>query len=252
MTYWQAWNLRLSEGDLLLMPDAKLSTMHALLNESESRLVASSRGAALMSASAGELKKKIARARTLRDKWRDVYAGQRRGTQEARTSRASSANRRSREKSEVFAAALARFEARLEKVDASGPASGGGRTAARPTRQKRTRQHRQERSRTKQTLADTVADRESAEAWSARASLPSMQTRTPAKKKTAKAKKKAGATRSKKAAVARPSRPAKTQARDQSRSAAARHRTRMSGLTTRIRGHVSGRGKRAQARRDRR
>lgn len=238
------------------MPETNTSSTRALLNESESRLVASSRGAALTSASVGDLRKKIARARTLRDKWRDVYETQRRGTQQARTSRAGTANRRSREKSEVFAAALARFEARLEKVHASGSSSDGGRRAARPPRQKRTRQHRQERSRTKRTLAHQVAERESAEAWSALASLPPMQTRMPAKKKTAKAKKKktkkAGASRSKKAAVARPSRLAKTKARDQSRSAAARHRTRMSGLTTRIRGHVSGRGKRAQARRDRR
>lgn len=225
------------------MPDINLSSMRAWLNVSESRLVASSRGAALTSASAAELRKRIARARELRDKWRDVYMRQRREAQKARAARASAGNRRSREKSELFAQVLARFEARLEKVEASG-APEGTRTAAGPSRRKRTRQHRRERSRVKQSLAETVAERESAEVRSARASLPPMQTRTPPKK----VKK----LRTKAAAARRPSRPAAGKARDQSRSAAARHRSRMSGLTTRIRGHVSARGKRAQARRDRR
>jgi hypothetical protein len=214
----------------------------ALLNASESRLVDASRGAALKNASASELKKHIARARALRDKWRDVYQEQRRGTQAARTSRATTANRRSREKSEVFAEALARLEGRLERLQASGQAADGGGSAARQGRPTRARQHRQERSRTRRTLADHVAERESAEAWSARASLPPMQTRRPVKKKTAKAGKKAG----------RPAARSKANTRDQRQAPTARQRIASSGPAPRIRGHVTGRNKRVQARRDRR
>ncbi len=238
------------------MPDTNPSSPRVPLNVSESRLVAASRGAGLTSASAGELRKKIARARALRDKWRDVYMAQRRDTQQARTSRATTANRRSREKSELFGDVLARFEARLDEVGASGAAA-DTRPSTRPSPRKRTRQHRQERSRVKRTLAETVAERESAGVRSARASLPPMQTRTPPKKKATakktKAKQAGAARRNSKAAAAKPSsRPADVKARDQSRSAAARHRTKVSGLTTRIRGHVSAQGKRSQARRDRR
>jgi hypothetical protein len=233
------------------MPERMSTSPGALLNASESRLVEASRGTALKNASAGELKRYIARARALRDKWRDVYEEQRRGTQKARTSRATTANRRSREKSEVFAEALARLEGRLEKLHAAGETAAGGRSAAGKPRSTRARQHRQERSRTRRTLADHVAERESAEAWSARASLPPMQTRRSVKKKTAKGKKKTGA-RGKNAEAHRTAARSKVNPRDQSRSPTARQRVRTSSPASRIRGHVTGRNKRVQARRDRR
>jgi hypothetical protein len=231
------------------MPDTKRSTAPAWLSASEARLVASSEGASLAKAGAGELRRKISRARALRDKWRDVYTAQRRETQQARASRATVANRRSREKSELFGEVLARLEARLEQVAATGtPAA--ARSKARPTPRRRMQLHRRERSRTKRALADQVAERESAAARSALTDLPPMQTRTAPKQRTKKGKSKAGKPRG--VAKTGATRAAKVKARDQSRTAAARHRTKVSGLTTRIRGHVSARGKRAQARRDRR
>jgi hypothetical protein len=233
------------------MPDTKRSTALAWLSASEARLLASSEGASLTKAGAGDLRRKISRARALRDKWRDVYTAQRRETQQARASRATVSNRRSREKSELFGEVLARLEARLATVTASGT-SDGARAKTRPTPRRRMQQHRRERSRTKRALADEVDERESAVARSARADLPPMQTRTaPKKPKKPKKTSKAGTPRGtgKKPGGKDAS---KGQARDQSRSAAARHRTKVSGLTTRIRGHVSARGKRAQARRDRR
>lgn len=232
------------------MPDTKRSTAPAWLSASEARLVASSEEASLAKAGAGELRRKISRARALRDKWRDVYTAQRRETQQARASRATVANRRSREKSELFGEVLARLEARLAKVTASGT-SDGARSKRGPTPRRRTQQHRRERSRTKRALADEVAERESAAAHSALADLPPMMTRTAPKKKAKEAKSKAGKPRG---AAKKPGgkRASKAKARHQSRTAASRHRTKVSGLTTRIRGHVSARGKRAQARRDRR
>jgi hypothetical protein len=244
-----------SKGDLQTMPDSRRPPAPVSLSASEARLVASSHDAALAGATAGELRKKIARVRALRDKWRDVYTTQRRQAQQARVSRASAANRRSRDKAELFGAVLARLEGRLEEVAASGAAA-GPRPKTRPSPRKRTQQHRRERSRTKRTLAEEVAERASTAQRSARADLPPMQARTPPRKekKVRRAAKKTAGQRSakKSPAARRPPREAKTKARDQSRSAAARHRTKASGLTTRVRGHVSARGKRAQARRDRR
>ncbi len=217
------------------------------LNAAESRLVASSRGAALASASVNELQRHVVRARAMRDKWRDVYMKQRRETQQVRAARASGANRRSREKSELFGKVLTRLEARLAKLLAAPAAVAGPRASKNQSKRTRTRTHRQDRTRTRRALADQVAERQSEVIRREHADLPPMQTRTvPSKRATRK-------TREKSRTPARSSlAPRNEKARSQSQSAAVRHRAKVSGLTTRMRGHVSGRGKRDQARRDRR
>lgn len=237
------------------MPDTSPSGTRALLNASEARLVASSRGTALTGASPAELRKKVARARALRDKWRDVHARQRRGTQQARRARGTAANERSREKSDLFDQVLARFEARLERVMASAaPAAPRGKPA--PTgKPVRTRTHRRTRAQTKRMLADERSGRESARVRSAQAERPPMQTR----QRPPKARSARGGTKTKKgkgrapASVSKPRDTGKAgRTRGQSQSAATRQRLAMSGRTTRVRGHVQARGQRAQARRDRR
>jgi hypothetical protein len=233
------------------MADIGKPASRAWLNAAESRLVASSRGAALSGASVDELRRHVVRARAMRDKWRDVYMKQRRETQQARAARATGANRRSRDKSELFGQVLARLEARLAKLLAAPATTAAPISRGNPSKRTRTRTHRQTRTRARQALADQVAERQSETVRREQAALPPMQTRTVPRKPSKKREPTKKTVRKQSGRPARSSHGSE-KARPQSLSAAARHRTKVSGLTTRIRGHVSGRGKRDQARRDRR
>jgi hypothetical protein len=92
----------------------------ALCNASELSLVRASTRTEIGKLSATRLKQKVARARSLRDKWSDQSRNQRRATQSAQRSRPTDANARSGEKAEIFAAALAQFESRLAKLESAG------------------------------------------------------------------------------------------------------------------------------------
>jgi hypothetical protein len=226
------------------MPDISLSRARGWLNASERRLAASSRRPALAKISTVELKKKIALARELRDKWRDVFTRQRRERQADRRSRASAENQRSRQKSELFGDVLARFEAQLASVEASPAGRSRRPPARRPSKRSRSTQHRQTRSQVRKALAGHVSARESERARARQAALP------PAEKRRQPAR---GKRPPKKKPKSRPpAGPPAGMDRSQTPFAAKRHRMQVSGLTTRVRGHVSGRGKRNQARRDRR
>lgn len=246
------------------MPDA-VTRPRAWLSAAESRLVASSRGEALKAASPAELRRTIARARALRDKWRDVHASQRRGTQQALRGRGSAAaNVRSREKRELFAKVLQRLEARLARVEASpGRGAGGGARPAGTPKATRARTHRRGRAQAKRKLAAKVAGRASAQTRAAQARRPPLQTRLvlppasreagaatasgAARKATKTAKAKAG-----KKKVAARGWTTTARAADQSATASTRYRMAVSGRTTRGQAHVAARGRRQQARRDRR
>jgi|688.fasta_scaffold520326_2 hypothetical protein len=92
-----------------------LKTIRAMLTAAERKVFDSSLGKEIAAAGRAELQAAIRQARTLRDKWRDLYAKQTRTTK--RTTNAGTAtNDRSREKSELFAGALQRLEARLVEV----------------------------------------------------------------------------------------------------------------------------------------
>jgi len=92
-----------------------LKTIRAMLTAAERKVFDSSIGKEINAAGRAELQAAIGHARTLRDKWRDLYAKQMRTTK--RTTKAGSgANDRSREKSELFAGALQRLETRLAEV----------------------------------------------------------------------------------------------------------------------------------------
>jgi hypothetical protein len=261
---WHTGRITLAEGDSLPMPDTT-SRSRSWLSAAESRLVASSRGEALANATPAELRRKIIRARALRDKWRDVYETQRRGTQRATRGRGSAANARSREKGDLFDQVLRRLEARLAKLGASPGGSRAGRSAG-VSKPARARGHRQTRAQAKRALAADVADRASAAARAAQAERPPMQTRRAqpsggvarrragGKKKgtTKKATTKKATTR--KSASKRAASKAKRVSRtgDRSATASTKYRLAVSGRTTRVRAHVAARGRRHQARRDRR
>jgi hypothetical protein len=93
-----------------------------LLNASEFRLFAASRSDALKTLTAARLRGKIKRARTLRDKFRDLFKRQTLATRARTRSKSGAsgvANQRTRQKAEVFTEVLQRFGKRLAQVEAA-------------------------------------------------------------------------------------------------------------------------------------
>ena len=101
-----------------------------ILHVAELGVVMGSRPDAIETLSADQLKKNVASARRLRDKWRDLATEQRRETQQAQKSRVTDKNARSGEKAALFAHVLKRYEDQLKRVEASGAT--GGVTLAKP------------------------------------------------------------------------------------------------------------------------
>jgi hypothetical protein len=121
----------------------------ALCTEPEFELVGSSRVSSLRSVTPRLLRLKMARARGLRDKFRDLADRQAREARKKaspRGRRPARGNARTVEKAELFGEVLRRFEGQAKKLDLAGaPASPGGRVArtakrrpARPVRRART------------------------------------------------------------------------------------------------------------------
>lgn len=92
-----------------------LKAIRAMLTAAERKVFESSIGKEIAAAGREQLQAAIGHARTLRNKWRDLYAEQTRSTKRS-TKAGTTANDRSREKSELFAGALDRLEARLAEV----------------------------------------------------------------------------------------------------------------------------------------
>ena len=93
-----------------------------LLNVSEFALFAASRADAMKTHTAARLRAKVRRARTLRDKFRDLLKRQRLATRSRTGNKAGAngaANQRTRQKAELFAEVLQRFEKRLAQVEAA-------------------------------------------------------------------------------------------------------------------------------------
>jgi hypothetical protein len=91
---------------------------------------------------AKQLKAAVRRARTMRDKWRDLASAQTRGTKAEDPANLDRANARSSEKATLFDEALQRFEKRLAKVD--GADSGKGAAKKNPPKKVRAGGHRAE------------------------------------------------------------------------------------------------------------
>lgn len=92
------------------------------LNVGEFALFSASRADALKTHTAARLRAKVRRARTLRDKFRDLLKRQRLATRSRTGSKAGAsgaANQRTKQKAELFADVLQRFEKRLAQVEAA-------------------------------------------------------------------------------------------------------------------------------------
>jgi len=258
----------------------------AWLTAAEQRVLDSTVGTALASATRNQLQAAIKQARTLRDKWRDLFNRQSIATKKGSARPNDPANTRSLEKAELFGAAVKRLEARIDELVADvsaavgGKARGGkpaGRKVSAKAKTKSARQagHRATRSSIRETLSEAVASINAAgrRLLGVAQPAPKRPAARPAQKPAAAEPKAAGKPAGKaagKAAQAAPSKKARRAGTlkalaasgtgqaihfdaKQQRSAKARAtaaRIKLDGLSTRRRGHTLVAGKRKQARRD--
>jgi hypothetical protein len=259
----------------------RMSEVKSLCTPNEVALVEASRKPRLEELSAGQLRQQAVRARKLADKWRDLSRSQSRAR--SRQVGVSKEESRSTRKEEIFTEALASFEARLAKVAPEGAAK----TTPGKPKQVRAQGHRASRAETRKLLrkekiaqnrqgaapaaasgakAAKVAPAASAPASSAKklAAAAKPPAGPAAAKRSAAPKRKVGRKHATAPAALIPSlvskqsqqlsprgvvstSPAKQRA---AVTASKQARIAKSGLTTRMRGHVSARGRRVQKRRD--
>lgn len=144
-----------------------------LLNESEFALFAASRAGVLNTLTKAGLAGKIRRARSLRDKYRDLLKRQRLATRTRTGSKAGVsgvANQRTRQKAEIFAQVLQRLEKRLAQVEAA---------EARAASRKASAQTRSALSRKRRADAAKLAARRRTTSPKAPAKSPSRSTKGP-------------------------------------------------------------------------
>jgi hypothetical protein len=237
-----------------------------LLTSSERKLLAASESAGLAGLTVAERQALLVQTRALRDKWRDLLTGQHR-VQKRKATAADGANARTREKADLFDAAIRRIEAHSAAAPAGQAAAAKPAAAGKKTKKSRTAGHRQARADMKAELA--AHTRHLAAARKPAAAVPARAKPAAAPKAAAKAP--APATRgavppvTTRVATVESKRLARKQAAKQAgqqarfdrtsqraaQAAAKKARLSVSGRTTRLGGHLLASGKRAQARRDR-
>lgn len=258
------------------VPQAKVK---ALCTTAEAELVKASRRPEIGQHDARALKKYVTQARKLRDKWRGQATKQRRDTQQRHNARVADGEKRSEQKAEIFDATLAAFEKQLEKVSTTGGSASKAAPKKKVTKAKRSAGHRAERAvkrgsleavREEMNAAGKPAKKKVAKkATAAKATASPAPKKKAAKKKTAK--KGAYAAAAKKAVKKKLDKAADLSAGDMStqgaqskglvgpivakkqiraETAIKQGRVDRSGLTSRTKGHVSARGRRAQGKRD--
>ncbi len=244
----------------LTVADAK-----RMCTKAELGVVMESRPDAIEQLSADQLKKNVASARRLRDKWRDLSTEQRRETQQAQNARVTDKNARSGEKAALFAHVLKRYEDQLKQVEAAGAT--GGTKLAKPAKKKvRTAGHRIKRAVVRDELKSVrselnAASKAKVKKKAAKKKTAAAATTAAPKKKVAKkkiAKKKVAKKAVKKTVKKKPAfgvgslglvaaEPARQLSAE---TAAKKARLKASGKISRVQGHVQARGGRKQAKRD--
>lgn len=218
-----------------------------LLTLAERRILDSSVGRALSEASHKQLQATLAKARTLRDKWQDLFKRQSMATKRSARN-GEQANTRSLDKSELFAAAVKRIEARItEAAEAVSKAVASMERAATGSATTKLAAKK---------AAKKTAAKPARKPTSARAATAKAAAARPAKAAApgpAAASKKARQAGKRKALAV----PATGQAigydpkkQRSAKASATRTQIKLDGLSTRRRGHDITSGKRKQARRD--
>jgi hypothetical protein len=257
-------------------PAKPTSQAEAWLTAAEQKLLDGTLGRSLAEASQKQLQATIAKARTLRDKWRDLFNRQMKSSKRT-ARRGDQVNSRSLDKADLFAAAVRRVESRLaELVDGVATAVTGRPKVKRPTKSARAAGHRSTRASVRKSLAK-VARAASAPAKPA-ATKPAATKKAAAVKKASKvsaaraAAAASGEAQVKPAATTLARGTASKKARQagkrkvtaaaggavgydpkkqrSAKASATAARIKFDGLSTRRRGHTLVAGKRKQARRD--
>jgi hypothetical protein len=230
------------------------SKVKSVCNASETALVRNSRKPNLEQHSKSELQKLAAQARKHFDKWQGLARDQSRS--KGKKVGSAEADKNTRLKVQIFREALDNFVARLAKVAGSSEQPAGKSKAKTPKRA-RSAEHRAGRAEIRKELDQTrikkskprVTKKPAAEkppqsaALAEGASIDSLELAPVPRKKPA---------RRPAPAISHPSSGPEIHPGRQLRAAtvAKQARVAQSGLTTRVRGHVSARGRRKQARRD--
>ncbi|MBX3364749.1 MAG: hypothetical protein KF866_08300 [Phycisphaeraceae bacterium] len=130
-----------------------ISRAKTLCTAPEFALVSASSATAVKAMSADRLRDKIARARKLRDKYRDLAERQRResrGKQSPRGKRPSQSNEATQTKQQIFAEAMERFQTALTRLEgASASPNAKATTPAKPKASKKRAKRRSARAETK-------------------------------------------------------------------------------------------------------
>ena len=228
-----------------------------LLTASERKLLAASESASLARMTAAERQALLVQTRTLRDKWRDLLTGQHR-VQKRKATAADGANARTRDKMELFDAALRRIEAHSAAAPAGQAAPGKPAAAGRKTKKSRTAGHRQARADMRAEMAaharHLAVARKPAAAVPARAKpVAKPAPAAPVSRVTAPLVTVESKRLARKQAAKKAGQQVRFERTSQRAAEAAAKKARLtvSGRTTRLGGHLLASGKRAQARRDR-
>lgn len=250
----------------------RMSEVKTLCTPSEQSLVAASRKPQLQSLDATALRSNAQRARKLLEKWQHQGRSQAR-TRSQRAGLGEEAAR-TRRKAEIFAEALASFQARLQTLETAERGAASGRKKPKTIR---ARENRATRADVRKRLSkkQKAINREEGERIKARAAKappppqpeagrPAAGHEGPPESTAADAPAKR---RKPRAALPPPAKPLTKRRSEQlglqeqtplrpsnqkATTAAKQARITRSGLTTRVRGHVSARGRRVQGRRDQR
>jgi hypothetical protein len=243
-------------------PATTLDQVRSLLTSAEQKILHSSMGAAIAKASKEQVEAAMARARVLRDKWRDLHESQTRSTKRS-TKAGTGVNQRTKAKHDVFDGAVKRFEARLAEFAAGVRAVVGGKAArltaaAKPTKAARTKAARGSRASVRSELKEATAEinrgkklknkkvKAAARAVAAPAA-PAAVVVVPTERTTSKKRKKSLAP---KAAVAQKRFGFDATQQRSAKASAKAARLKFDGATTRRAGNALASTKRAQARRD--
>ena len=127
------------------------SRVKSLCTSTELDLVDLSGPKNILALSATQLRHKVTRARSLRDKWQDQAKKQRRAVQSMTGGRDASTAASSESKAELFAEVLRRFESQLAKAEGNGTTS----AKKKSTRKARSQQHRATRASVRDDLTQT-------------------------------------------------------------------------------------------------
>ncbi|MFM8290742.1 MAG: hypothetical protein ACKOC4_03460 [Planctomycetia bacterium] len=232
-----------------------LDSIRDLFTSAERAVLEATAGRKLVAASRKQLEKTLAQARTLRDKWRDLHAGQARKTK--RAAGGAQANARSRTKADAFAAGIERIQARLTEF---GLVPAPVRSQPGVTKAVRQAGHRSARARVRGGLAAAAAEitrgrgaapavKSAAKPAAAVARPAPAAPKKPAGRKMSKKRRPAATTA---AVLATGGQPLRFDVAKQRSAKASATRMKLDGKVTRRGGHVLAAGKRRQAARDQR